>query len=216
MAAFSASRLVWSAISLMRSSRASMSLTLRASASVRSLDVEMSDSACCRLVLVSPVWLATSSTVSAIAADARASSSVVEVACVTAALCCVVVAASSSDEADRAAAAEFTLRPAEVTWATSCSDVSSIALTDSPRFFSSCEPSGRTRTDRSPAAARRVVSVSCLIGRVVRAAMATDTISASTMPRSTPTMARFRWSLTCASTTPAFSWAETTQSTQRG
>ena len=46
------------------------------------------------------------------AAEARASSSVVAVAWVTAALCWVVVAASSSEDADNSAAAEFTSTPA--------------------------------------------------------------------------------------------------------
>ena len=72
----------------------------------------MSVLACSRLSRVSDVCAATSSTVSAIAADARASSSVVADAWVTAADCWVVVAANSSDDADNSAAAEFTSTPA--------------------------------------------------------------------------------------------------------
>ena len=83
---------------------------------MRSLDSWMSRSACSRLLRVSAVWAATSSTVSAIADDARASSSVVAEASVTAALCSVVVAASSSDAADSSAAAELTCTPAAVIW----------------------------------------------------------------------------------------------------
>ena len=78
---------------------------------MRALDAWMSASASSRLSLVSAVWRATSSTVSAMAADARASSSVVADACVTAAFCWMVVAASSSDEAESTAAAEFTSVP---------------------------------------------------------------------------------------------------------
>ena len=68
----------------------------------------MSSSAWSRLSRVEVDWAATSSTVSAMESDARASSSVVADASVTAALCSVVVAANSSDDADNSAAAEFT------------------------------------------------------------------------------------------------------------
>ena len=116
MAALRASRLVWSAMSLIRVKMAPIWLTRSARARVRSLDATMSDSACSRLSLVSADWAATSSTVSAMDAEARASSSVVADASVTAALCSVVVAANSSDDADNSAAAEFTDVLADRTW----------------------------------------------------------------------------------------------------
>ena len=53
MAALRASRLVWSAISLMRARMAPISLTRSASAIVRSDDTSISPSACSRLVRVS-------------------------------------------------------------------------------------------------------------------------------------------------------------------
>src|SRR5207253_910264 len=77
IAALRASRLVWSAMSLIRRRSASMSLTRPARARVLSLDVCMSASACSRLSLVAAVCRATPSTVSAMAAEARTSSSVV-------------------------------------------------------------------------------------------------------------------------------------------
>jgi len=111
MAALSASRLVWSAMSLISSSRRSMSLIRPASASVRSPERVTSASACSRLSRVSAVCRATSSTVSAMLAEARASSSVAAVVCVTDALCCVVVAASSSDDAESFGGGRVHLEP---------------------------------------------------------------------------------------------------------
>ena len=119
MAALRARRLVWSAMSLMRVKMAPISLTRSARARVRSLEAPMSTSAWVRLSRVEVDWVATSSTVSAMESEARASSSVVADASVTAALCSVVVAASSSDDADSSAAAVFTSALADRLWSTS-------------------------------------------------------------------------------------------------
>ena len=93
----------------------------------------MSCSACSRLARVSAVWPATSSTVSAIADDARASSSVVADACVTAALCWVVVAANSSDDADNSDAAEFTSTPATPGRVGEGAELAGLAAGEDPR-----------------------------------------------------------------------------------
>ena len=111
---------------------------------------------------------------SAIATDARASSSVVAVAWVIAALCWVVVVASSSEDADSSAAAELTSTPAVLVCSTRSWQVPSMVLKPSPSSTSSLEPDGSTRAARSPFVTRRATSVSRRIGRVVHQASAIE------------------------------------------
>ena len=101
MAALRASRLVWSAISLISSRIPPISSTRLARAAVRLLVSRMSCSASLRFSAVSIAWPATRSTVSAIDADVRASSSSVAELSVTAAVCWVVVAASPTQRTAR-------------------------------------------------------------------------------------------------------------------
>ena len=168
MAALSARRLDWSAMSLMSARMEVISWTRLARASVRSLLARMSCWACSRLSRVSTACSATWSTVSAIWVEVRASSSMLADVSLAAELCCAVVAASSLEAADSPAADSASSTLVRCTRVTRPPRRSTMRLKLFARVSTSAVPAGGTRAERSPSAMRRAVAAIFPIGWVRR------------------------------------------------
>ena len=159
----------------------SISLTRPARASVRSPEALRSVCASSRLVCVSPAWMATRSTVSAIAADVRATSSMLADVAVAAVVCSRVADASCSATAESLVADSVTSPRRR---SRTPPRRSTMALKVSPSRRTSAPPLRLTRAERSPASTLAAARERATSGRFVRIAstMANPTSSSVLKP----------------------------------